>query len=126
MGIRVRAGSLPELVDPATRALYAAIGDLVPVVGESSESFRIDGEDAATILRDYLGELLVRFERDGRMVTRVDVPRFDDRQLRVVATLSSVDAEGSEYLREVKAITYHELAIRPIDGGYEATFIVDI
>jgi len=126
MGIRVRAASLPELVEPATRALYAAIGRIKPSGDASPETIEIEGKDAAIILRDYLAELLVLFERDGRMVTSVGVPRFDHRRLRAEVATATVDPKRSEYHREVKAITYHELSIRAIAGGLEATFIVDI
>ena len=51
---------------------------------------------------------------------------FDDTQLTATARMRLVNEADSSYHREVKAVTYHELAIRPIPGGYEATFIVDI
>ena len=39
---------------------------------------------------------------------------------------SPIDRRLSAYHHEVKAITYHELDILRIPGGYEATVIVDI
>jgi SHS2 domain-containing protein len=38
----------------------------------------------------------------------------------------AIDMEASVLEREVKAVTYHELAIREIDAGFELTYIVDI
>jgi hypothetical protein len=38
----------------------------------------------------------------------------------------TIDAGRSVPGHEVKAVTYHELAIRPIPGGFEATYILDI
>ena len=59
-------------------------------------------------------------------VTSVKVPTFDAGQLCATAKTKLVDRERSVYHREVKAITYHELDIRQIPGGYQATIIVDI
>ena len=125
-GIRVRAATLPELIEPAARGLYAVIGELV-AGGEPQHATvqRADG-DAATLLRDYLAEVLLLFECGHRMVTAVRVEVFDDRELRAAIETRLVDTERSVYYREVKAITYHELEIRTIPGGYEATLIVDI
>ncbi len=126
MGIRVRATTPVELLLPAAEGLYAAIGELVPMADASAHQFDLKADDWATLLRDFLNELLILFERDRRMLVGIDSAEFSESCLTVAARLSPVDGERSVYLREVKAITYHELSIRPIDGGYEATLIVDI
>jgi SHS2 domain-containing protein len=126
IGIRVFAATLAGLVQPAGQALYEVIGDLTPV-GES-EPLRLSfsGDEPALLLRDYLAELLRRFETDGQIVTQVGVEEFDDARLTVAARLCRVDRRRSALEREVKAVTYHELAIRRAADGYEATCIVDI
>ncbi len=125
-GIRVRAATLPGLIEPATRGLYAVIGELAETGEEESARFEQTGSDATELLRDYLAGILLLFERDHRKASTLETPVFDDGRLAVVYRTRSVDSEKSVYYREVKAVTYHELAIRPIPGGYEATVIVDI
>ena len=51
---------------------------------------------------------------------------FTGQALIVTVPTRSLDIRRSDLRREVKAITYHELAIRSIPGGVEATIIVDI
>lgn len=126
MGVRVRAETREDLVVAAIEGFYATIGELVPGREESAFAFQRRGDDDATLLRDFLNELLILFERDKRRTVRIDGVRFTGRELVVAATVAAIDPERSEYHREVKAITYHELAIRSVEGGYEATFIVDI
>lgn len=125
-GLRVRAATLAELLQPATEGLYAVIGQLVP--GEHPETVAIDltDDDLSNLLRDYLAELLVIFERDQRIVADLSVTGFDRGRLQATVTTRRLDRDRSVLHREVKAITYHELDIRPIDGGFEATIIVDI
>ncbi len=126
-GIRIVAPTLPELLKPAGDGLYAVIGKVVPA-GDPPQlvPFDLTGSEPSLLLRDYLHELLILFERDGRIVTAVEQATFDPDRLtvRVYATLA--DRSRSAYHREVKAITYHELEIRSVPGGYEATVIVDI
>jgi SHS2 domain-containing protein len=126
MGIRVRAATLPELPVPAGEGLYAVIGDLV--AGEASAPITVDlrGDDPAVLLRDYLNELLILFDRDQRRATSLEVRVFDNQRLAATLRTAHLDRDRSTYTREVKAITYHELDIRSIPGGYEATVIVDI
>jgi len=125
-GIRVNAPSMKELIRPAGEGLYAVIGELAPDRDHQPLTISLIDVNAAQLLREYLSELLNLFERGHRMVTSVEVTAFDDRQLSVTGRTSGVDEQKSVYFREVKAITYHELSIRPIAGGYEATIIVDI
>lgn len=126
MGFRVRAATMPGLVEPAGKALYAIIGELV--AGEPSDPLRFEasGEDPSVLLRDYLDELLVLFERGQVIVVRPVVEAFDASRLVIVGETARIDPERSAFHREVKAITYHELDIRKIAGGFEATVIVDI
>ncbi len=126
MGVRVFAPTLPGLIAPAGDGLYAVIGRLVGQGDARPITFELTGDRPAELLRDYLGELLILFERDARVVTAVDVSTFNDDRLAAIVSARSVDAQRSVFHREVKAVTYHELNIAAIPGGYEATFIVDI
>ena len=56
----------------------------------------------------------------------MEVADFSDERLVATARVAPVDEERSAYHREVKAVTYHELALRKVPGGYEAVYIVDI
>ncbi len=130
IGIRARAATLPELVIVAGDGLYAVIGDLVPLptaVGEPRDlKIELHHADSAVLLRDYLDELLVLFDRDHRIVTVANVCTFGEGRLVAVLETVLVDHQRSVYQHEVKAITYHELDIRPIPGGFEVSVIVDI
>ena len=130
MGIRARAATLPELATVMGDGLYAVIGDLVPArgsVGEPRElKIELHHADTSVLLRDYLDELLVLFDRDHRIVTTANVSTFGEGRLVAMLETALVDHERSVYHHEVKAITYHELDIREIPGGFEAAVIVDI
>ena len=126
MGVRARAATIAGLLQPAIEGLYACIGTLVPGAPAADLTFRLTHGDSADLLRDFLAELLHQFERHGCMAVGLEAVVFDDTQLTARAQMRLVSDGESSYHREVKAVTYHELAIRPVPGGYEATFIVDI
>ncbi|MFH1747939.1 MAG: archease [Planctomycetota bacterium] len=126
VGVCVRAATLAGLLEPATRGLYTVIGELI--AGDRVETVHIElaSDDAALLLRDYLAEVLSLFDTRRLMVTALDVEEFSETRLAVVAGTAAVDVARSALEREVKAVTYHELNVRPVAGGYEATYIVDI
>jgi SHS2 domain-containing protein len=125
-GLRIRAATPTKLLKPAAEGLYAIIGELVTEGRPSPQPMEFTGSDDSILLRDYLAELLHFFEQDARVATAVDVEAFGEGRLAVTVHLSRIYAARTVYHREVKAITYHELDIRTIPGGCEATVIVDI
>lgn len=126
IGVRAHGRSLAELVPPCVEGLYTVIGDVHTIGDGATQTVTFEGEDAAMVLRDFLAELLRLFETDRVRATDVAVERFVEGYLSVRAELTPVDMAGSELEREVKAVTYHELAVYTTDCGYEATYIVDI
>lgn len=126
VGVRVRAKSLPDLLRVAGDGLYAVIGELTAHGEPRRERFECAGPDLAVLLRDYLAELLLIFERDLRMVTTAEVEVFEPGRLIATGESRAIDRAASDLQREVKAITYHGLELRPVEGGYEAIYIVDI
>ena len=127
MGIRVRADTREGLLRPAAAGLYAAFGELSPTqTGATSFAFHTEGHDDAVLLRDFLTELLVLFEREHRILTTIESSSFSGGKLVVSGSTAEVDLGQCVFCREVKAITYHGLNICKLDDGYEATLIVDI
>lgn len=126
IGIRVKAETREGLVEPAARAVYSVIGDLVAGGGTSSVAFDLEDETPAVLLRDLLAELLALFDQDLVMATGFETIAFGAGKLSVTATMATVDMQESVFHREVKAITYHQLALDEAPDGYQATLILDI
>lgn len=132
MGIRARAATPEELLPAAAAGLYAVIGRLEPV-DEAGERLRLalDGLDRAGLLREFLAELLYYYEAEERLAARIEVVRFEEGALELILELRPLSPERSEVLGEVKAVTYHELALTRREDGtqgpyYEAMVIVDL
>ncbi len=126
LGIRVFASDRRALVPAAVDALYAAIGELVPGGDGEAADFTLSGTTAASLLRDFLAELLVAFETRAIMFTDMSVRAFEEDRLEVGGSYRAVDYDRSVLLREVKAITYHELSLEKRGEVWEARIIVDI
>lgn len=126
IGVRVSAPTLAQLIPPAVDGLYAVIGELVLGSDATPYARELRGDEASLLVHDFLATLLVDFERRQQRLTNVHVTAFTATHLSVTGTMRPVDMERSLFDREVKAITYHELAIRTTADGCELTYIVDI
>ncbi len=126
LGVRVRAPDMPSLAAMAMESLYTTIGRIETSGTEQLRRFEATGDEPVLMLRDLLADLLVEFETASRVLAHPSVEAFDAHQLVVTGALRPVDPARSEFSREVKAITYHDLALREIPGGFEFVYIVDI
>lgn len=126
LGIRAFGSTVEEVVESMTAGFYAAVGTLVLQEGGEACRVTVRGEDDAVLLRDYLACLLLRLERHLQVLEIDRVVQFGGGELSVEGVWRGVDEGRSDLLREVKAITYHELSLVRTDQGCEAKVIVDI
>ncbi len=127
LGIRVRAASRDAVVPAAVAGLYAAIGDVSAAAEDAGRPLRLEfaGGDGPELLRDLLAEVLRRFESEAAVLSDVAVECFEENRLVVRARRHAL-SPASTPSREVKAVTYHDLALQPTPAGWEFCCIVDI
>lgn len=126
VGVRVFAPTLPELLRAAGEGLYGVIGELRAQGEPHSERFELQGGDLPELLRDYLSELLLIFERDHRLLTGLQVDVCEPGRLQARGETRAIDRGRSCFDREVKAVTYHGLELSRLERGFEFRYIVDV
>jgi SHS2 domain-containing protein len=81
----------------------------------------LESADQATLLADWLGELVYLSETEGFLPERLDELVLDGTSLR--ATLAGRAATSRNL---VKAVTYHGLELAPAEGGWRARIVLDV
>ncbi|MHC5004730.1 MAG: archease [Planctomycetota bacterium] len=126
VGLRIRADSFEGLLVDAAHGLFSLICERIDDVRpDQAVSVRIDGEDPAYLLFDWLNELLYLFDTRRLLLSRFELA-VDGTGIRATAFGEPWDPARHRLEHEVKAITYHGLEARPADGGWEGAVIVDI
>jgi protein archease len=126
LGLRVRAGTLEELLAEAARGLLAMLvanPDAIRPV--QTRTITIAAEDSAYLLFDWLNELLYAFESKKLLIAEFDL-KFAGQQLTATCRGEPMDPARHQMDHEVKAITYHGLRVEQKADGWEAEVIVDI
>jgi SHS2 domain-containing protein len=126
-----------EATGPTLDSVFAAAGDgmagamcdEIPEAGGDRFDFEVRAESREALLFDYLDELI--YERDVRAVLPVD----NEVEVR------EEDGEGGEWVaegsargvplaeisaREIKAVTYSEMALEEGDEGWRAYVVLDV
>jgi SHS2 domain-containing protein len=121
--LHVWAPDLPGLLEQAARGMYALAGMRLAGGSAARRERRLDlsAPDAEGLLVRFLSELL--------HLSREEALGFDRFHLRLAnnhleARLSGVPIEAVE--KEIKAVTYHNLAVQATQRGVEASIVFDV
>jgi SHS2 domain-containing protein len=119
--IHVRGIDLPCLFIEAARGMNALTGGVAggPAV---SREIHVEASELEALLVTWLEELAFLMETAGEMYKEFEVISLSPTSLRVRAQGGSVS--GLDKL--IKAITFHDLAIRQTTAGYETTVVFDV
>jgi SHS2 domain-containing protein len=121
--LQLRAGSLAELLAEAGRALAAIQlgGTAEPATGPWRR-IEVSSPDRASLLADWLNELVFLAETERWVATDFGIELADDRSVR--ARVRGIEVERVSGL--VKAATLHGLRLEDVPGGMEGEVILDV
>ena len=86
----------------------------------------VKGEDFPDLMVRWLGEILYLFEGENFIVHSIEIKSISPIQLKSTLSLSSFEPEYHRVLREIKAVTYHQISVDKTNDGWEARVIFDI
>lgn len=117
--IEVEEASAAQVFAEAALALAELIGDEngEPVTRE----VHVAASDSATLLAEWLGELVFLAETEGFVAEKVLALELGDRSLQ-----ATVAGRTSTPRQLVKAVTYHDLVLEQRDGGWFARVVLDV
>jgi SHS2 domain-containing protein len=119
--LHVEAGELSELFAEAARGMNFLSGIHLADGERLRRGFEAHAEDKETLLVSFLSELVYAIEQEGL--------GFDEFTVDLQPPWLRVDMTGAAIAaidKAIKAVTYHNLAIRQTDGGYEVDIVFDV
>ena len=74
----------------------------------------------------WLGEILYLFEGEKKIVTDTLINTISPSKLKATLQTIAFDPNLHEVLREIKAVTYHQIEVTEKDNRWEARIIFDL
>ncbi|MGC8882801.1 MAG: archease [Bryobacteraceae bacterium] len=125
-GFRVRAGTLEELFVRAAEALTAVALDPSQARPLENRALKITGETLEERLVNWLNEVLWLLDGERWVPAAFEDLRFDGDTVSALARGEPRDDARHRPRTVVKAVTFHQLAIRKQNGMWEAEVFLDI
>jgi SHS2 domain-containing protein len=117
----VWAPDLPALLEQAARGMYWLMGARLEDGVRAQRSVQFSGVDDETRLVGFLQELLYLTGSEGLAFDRFEVTLEAEGGRAVLGGAPLV-----QLAKEIKAVTYHNLAVRKTSAGLEATLVFDV
>ncbi len=123
--IHVSAPDLPSLFCEAAQGMYVLMSLELAAEPKTSLALTLTADDAEALLVSFLSELLYLAEQKHLGVARcqVQIHRSDDA-LQLEAQLETAPIARAQL--RIKAVTYHHLAIRATEKGWETVLVFDV
>ena len=126
LGIIVKGPDVKSLFILAAQAMT----DLM-VRGDISDKTAIKdvlvgGEDFPDLMVRWLGEILYLFDGENLIVNSIKIKSISPTKLKSTLTLTSFGTEHHQVIREIKAVTYHQISVDKTKDGWQAKVIFDI
>lgn len=119
--LEVWAPDLAGLLEQAAQGMYALTGVELAHGPRQRRRVEVEGGDPEDLLVAFLGELLFLTESEGLGFDRFRV-EVEGGRVRAEAEGAAVRAQA----KEIKAVTYHRLAVRASEGGLRTRIVFDV
>lgn len=120
--LEVWAPDLPGLLEQAARGMYDLSGIALAEGPRQERTFELTALDAENMLVRFLSELLYYSEQECLGFDTFDLKITGEEALQA----RLIGAPIAELHKQVKAVTYHNLAIRQTDEGLEVNIVFDV
>jgi SHS2 domain-containing protein len=126
LGLEIYGLSLPALFTNAAYALFDQMTELQRVQPTETRAIAISGIDREDLLVNYLREVLYLYNGKGLLLSDFTITVMDHRSLRGEARGETFDAARHIIKKEIKAVTYHQAAVRQTPTGWTGRIVVDV
>lgn len=126
VGIRVYGDDVPELFEHAALGLCSLSTDLEAVTGRAEWPITATAPDRDSLLVAWLSEILWLMETEGLLFCSFAIDSFTGTAVNATGHGEPADPARHPRGNSIKAVTYHQLAIRPHQSGWITNIIFDV
>jgi SHS2 domain-containing protein len=126
VGIRAFGRTEKELFANAACGMFDLMAELKNVLATESLPIRLEGADREDLLVRWLGELLYHSSARGYLYKNFSISHLDSTSLEAVARGEPFDPSRHKMKMEIKAVTYHQVEVKEVDGRWEGKVIFDV
>lgn len=126
MGFEIKGADPAELFKKAGMALIHVILGSAPSPGADKMKVSLKGYDLSDLMVRWLTEILYLFQGEYLVTTDIIIDSLSDDTVTATLIISPFNPLEHEILREIKAVTYHQIDVTGKDNIWNARVIFDL
>lgn len=126
LGVEIYGKTVKELFTNAAFAVFDSIADLSRVSTTEERTIIVEGEGWEDLLVNFLREILYLFNGEGLLLKEYSIRKIDSHHLEGKVSGERFDPSKHRIYKEIKAVTYHQVAVRETPDGWQGRVIFDV
>ena len=126
LGVDVYAANIEELFSNAALAMFTEMLDQAPPLGDLEFQIEVRGADREELLVRWLNELLFLSQTKGVAFGGFRKLKVDSESISATALAADIEKAGLRAKVEIKAATYHMIAVEETGEGFRGRIIFDL
>jgi len=126
--VEIEGRSLDDLFETAAAAIARLMVDPATLTITVERTITLEAAELDMLLYDWLSEMIFLKDRDSQIFphARVRVTGEGPYQLAADVQGGTIDPLHTALGADPKAVTFHQFALEPADGGWRARVVIDI
>lgn len=126
LGMLVYGRDLPELFAHAAWAMFDLMSDATTIRPQHAVTVSIEATDVADLLVRWLNELLYLYDTQRFLTCTATFTTLEPLCLTATAQGEAFDPARHPIDTEIKAVTYHQIAVEQVGERWQARVIFDL
>jgi SHS2 domain-containing protein len=126
LGMVVYGQDLPELFAHAAWAMFDLMSDATTIHPQQTVTLSVSATDVEDLLVRWLSELLYLYDTQRLLCCCFTFVTLEPTRLTATVAGEPLDAERHPIDTEIKAVTYHHIAVEQVAGHWQACVIFDL
>ena len=125
-GFRVSARTREALFERAAWGLFWLLSEIEHVEATDQRTVHVEGSDLEDLLVNWLSELNFMHVTERMLFSEFAVGEMDEHSLEAEVRGEPIDPDRHTVYTEIKAVTYHQLAVEETEDGWSVQVIFDL
>ena len=126
IGIIAYGADIKEVFSNAALGMFNLITNVTDIEEDTRRDIELTSQDRENLLVEWLNELLYTFDAEHIVFKSFSIDDLSHNHLKATCNGAKIEPGRQQVRREIKAATYHMLAINKEKDGYKAQIIFDI
>ena len=126
IGIRFTASSREELFRSAAMTMVNLICPDAKILKKSKKMIAVSGDDNEQLLVNWLSEINFLFQTEQFLPAQISITEIKGMSLKAQICGDKITGQDVEIQNDIKAVTYHRISIRQMNGTWSGQVIFDV